>query len=314
MEETVIPVYVFLGFLDSGKTTFITPLVMGTDFTQDEKTLLILTEEGEVEYNVQGAAKQNVAVEVIDDEEEFNELTLMQLAEKHRPTQVVIEYNGMWLIETLNRAICEPWRIYQVVTTVDARTFDMYSKNMSQLMMQHISNAGMVIFNRCTDELVTSLRARNLKMLNRRCDMYLEYENGRSDIYDDGTPPFDMSLPMLEIPDEDYGVWYVDAMDHPENYDGKEVSFLGMIAQSERFPKDCCAIGRFAMVCCAEDTTFLGVLLKGPETRELKTRQWVHVRAKVKLERNRFYRGKGPMLHVIEVTPAEAPENELIYF
>ena len=314
MDERRVPVYVFCGFLDSGKTTFVTPLVMGKEFTKDEKTLLIVTEEGEVEYDPVGVRKQNVIIETIEDEEDFNDITLMALEERYRPTQVIIEYNGMWLIETLKAAIIAPWEIYQTVTTVDAGTFDMYSKNMAQLMMQHISNAAMVIFNRCTDELAASLRARNLKMLNRRADMYLEYTNGRSDIYDDGTPPFDMDVPVLDIPDRDFGVWYVDAMDHPERYDGKEISFLGMVAQSPKFPKQCCAVGRFAMVCCAADTTFLGVLLKGDQTKALENRQWVKVKARVKNERQRLYRGRGPMLYAETVEPAEAPEEELIYF
>ena len=313
MDTAMVPVYLFLGFLDSGKTSFIVPLVQGKDFTEDEKTLMILTEEGEEEYNEALCKRQNVDIVVIDDEEDFTPSALLALEEKYHPTQVVIEYNGMWLIETLNAAVCSPWKVAQVVTTVDANTFEMYAKNMSQLMMQHIANAGMVIINRCTEQLADMLRSRNLRMLNRRADIYLEYTNGKSDIYDDGTSRFDLTQDTIEIADEDYGFWYAEAMDHPEFYDGKYVKFKGIIAQSNKFGKGMCAIGRFAMVCCAEDTQFIAVLLKG-DVQEFKTRQWVTIKAFFKNEKNRFYRGNGPVLYLQEFEPADKPENDLVSF
>ena len=42
-----IPVYLFTGFLDSGKTSFIQDTISDPDFLADEKTLLIACEEGE---------------------------------------------------------------------------------------------------------------------------------------------------------------------------------------------------------------------------------------------------------------------------
>ena len=227
---------------------------------------------------------------------------------------MVIEYNGMWNLPDIQEVLPEHWVLYQIVTTVDATTFDMYSKNMASLMMQHIGNADMVVFNRCTDQLADMLRGRNLKMLNRRAEMYLEYEGERMEEYDDGTPPFDLSQPVLNLSDEDYGVWYVDVMDNPERYKGKVVSFLGQVAQSDKFPRGTCACGRFAMVCCAEDTTFLGVLLKGPEIKDLHTRDWVRVTGRVHLEHVKLYQGEGPVLHILDIAKAQPPEEELVYF
>lgn len=309
-----IPVYMICGFLESGKTNFISPMLSGPDFTADERTLLLVTEEGEEEYDPQALLHCDVRMEVFDEKEDFTRDACTRLDNKYHPTQVVIEYNGMWDLPEIQNVLPEHWQLYQIVTTVDATTFDMYSKNMSSLMMQHISNADMVVFNRCTDELAQMLRGRNLKMLNRRAEMYLEYNEDRMEEYDDGTPPFDLDQPVLELSDEDYGVWYVDVMDNPDRYQGKVVSFLGQVAQSDKFPHGTCACGRFAMVCCAEDTTFLGVLMKGPEVKDLHTRDWVRVTGRIQIENTKLYQGPGPVLHILEAAPAQAPKDELVYF
>jgi uncharacterized membrane protein YcgQ (UPF0703/DUF1980 family) len=314
MAKKQIPVYMICGFLESGKTNFISPMLTSEDFTADERTLLLVTEEGEEEYDPQALMHYDVRMETFEDQASFNKQACTKLDNKYHPTQVVVEYNGMWNLPDIQEALPEHWVLYQIVTTVDATTFDTYSKNMAQLMMQHISNADMVVFNRCTDALVEMLRGRNLKMLNRRAQMYLEYNEERMEEYDDGTPPFDLSKPVLELSDEDYGVWYVDVMDNPDRYQDKVVTFLGQVAKSDKFPRGTCAAGRFAMVCCAEDTSFLGVLIKGPEVKSLETRQWAKITGRVQIENVKLYQGEGPVLHILEVEPTEAPKEELVYF
>lgn len=309
-----IPVYMICGFLDSGKTNFISPMLTGEDFTSDERTLLLVTEEGEEEFDTQEMMNYDVRMHAFEDKADFCREACKKLDNKYHPTQVVIEYNGMWPVADIQDVLPEHWVLYQIVTTVDSTTFDSYSKNMSSLMMQHISNADMVVFNRCTDALAEMLRGRNLKMLNRRAEIFLEYNEDRMEEYDDGTPPFDLSKPTLDLDDEDYGVWYVDVMDNPDRYQGKVVTFLGQVAQNEKFPRGTCACGRFAMVCCADDTTFLGILLKGPEVKGLKTRDWVKVTGRVQMEQVKLYQGEGPVLHILDVQPAQPPKDELVYF
>ena len=314
MAKRQVPVYMICGFLESGKTNFISPMLMGEDFTADERTLLLVTEEGEEEYDEAALSRRDVRVITFDSKEDFTKEACTKLDSKYHPTQIVIEYNGMWNLPEVQDALAPDWILYQIVTTVDSTTFDAYSRNMSSLMMQHISNADLVVFNRCTDELADVLRSRNLKMLNRRADMYLEYNEERMEEYDTGTPPFDLDVPVLELSDEDFGVWYVDVMDNPDRYQGKVVSFLGQAAQSKKFPRGTCACGRFAMVCCADDTTFLGVLLKGPEVKTMQTRDWVKVTARINIEDVDLYQGPGPVLHILDVKASLPPKEELVYF
>ena len=45
-----IPVYLFVGFLESGKTKFIQETFEDPNFDSGDKTLLLICEEGEEEY------------------------------------------------------------------------------------------------------------------------------------------------------------------------------------------------------------------------------------------------------------------------
>ena len=307
-----IPVYLVAGFLDAGKTSFINDnLING--FARDERTLLLCCEDGDETY-VKNAL-DNVTVITVDDEEELTSAYLKQLENTYHPQQVMIEYNGMWQLEKLYRDILPAnWLLYQIMTIVYAPGFEVMVRNMGQLMMEKITNADMIVFNRCTPELAKSLRERNLRMVNRRADMYLEYENGESENYLLGDEcPFDLSQDKIDIPDEDFGVWYVDAMDHPEHYEGKNLHMKAMMCLSKKYPGTYVP-GRFAMVCCANDTQFLGVVAKGSALKPYRNRDWIEFTAQFKKEYFPAYQGDGPVLYVTDVHACAAPAEEVVTF
>ncbi|MBE6910377.1 MAG: hypothetical protein E7474_12540 [Ruminococcaceae bacterium] len=305
-----IPVYVVAGFLDGGKTDFINGILQD-GFAQKDRTLLICCEEGDEEYDKN--ALKNVEVVTLDDEEQFTKDELRALEKKHRPRQVLIEYNGMWPFERLNELPAN-WILYQIMTFIHAPSFEVMSRNMGQLMMEKIMNADMLVFNRATPEVAAALRKRNLRMVNRRADMYIEYEDGNSENYLTGDEcPFDMTQDPVEIPDEDFGVWYVDAMDHPEHYDGKRLRMKAIMCHSKKYPGTYVP-GRFAMVCCANDTQFLGVVARGDALGKYKNRDWIEITATCKKEFFEAYQGDGPVLYVESVTPCDAPKEEVVTF
>ena len=307
-----IPVYLVAGFLDSGKTNFING-ILEDGFARKDKTLLICCEEGEEAYEKQ--ALDNVTVVTVEEQEALTCSFLKECEKKYRPRQVLIEYNGMWMLEPLYRDILPAnWVLYQIMTFVEAGTFDVYAKNMGQLMMEKITNADMIVFNRCTAELRTSLRKRNLRMVNRRADIYLENDDGTSEDYLTGDEcPFDLSQEIIDVPDDDFGVWYVDVMDHPERYEGKLVHMKLIMCHSRNYPGIDCP-GRFAMVCCEKDVTFLGLIARGPGLDQYKNHDWMEVTAKMAVENHKAYKGKGPVMHVVSVAPCEKPRDEIVSF
>ena len=307
-----IPVYLITGFLDAGKTNFING-ILEDGFARQERTLLLRCEEGDETYNPK--ALDNVTVVEIEDEADLTCSHMKSLEKKYRPRQVLIEYNGMWQLERLYRDVLPAnWVLYQIMTFVEASTFELYARNMGQLMMEKILNADLLVFNRCTPELRDSLRQRNLRMVNRRADIYLENEDGSSEDYLTGDEcPFDLDQPVIDIPDEDFGIWYVDAMDNPDRYDGKEVHMKLLMCHSQKYPGVHCP-GRFAMVCCENDVQFLGLVAQGAGLEDYSNRDWVEVTARMAAEDHDAYRGKGPVMHVLTIAHCQKPAQEKVTF
>ena len=206
------------------------------------------------------------------------------------------------------------WVLYKIMTFVQAPTFELFVKNMGQLMMEKITNADMLVFNRCTPELKEALRARNLRMVNRRADIYLADNDGNSEDYLTGNEcPFDMTPDLIDIPDDDYGVWYVDVMDHLDRWDGKRVHMKLLMCHSKKFPGVHCP-GRFVMTCCENDIQFVGVVAKGKDLKAYKNRDWVDVTATVRKEYIEAYQGEGPVLYVDKITTCAKPAQEVVSF
>lgn len=307
-----IPVYLIAGFLDSGKTNFINGILQD-GFAKEDKTLLLRCEEGEEEYDK--AALSNVTVVALESEEALTCSFLKECEKKYKPRQVLIEYNGMWQLERLYRDVLPAnWVLYQIMCMVQASTFEAYAKNMGQLMMEKITGADMLVFNRCTPELRESLRKRNLRMVNRRADIYLENEDGTSEDYLTGDEcPFDMTQEVIDIPDEDFGVWYVDVMDHPDRYQDKLVHMTVVMCHSSQYPGIDCP-GRFAMVCCEKDVTFLGLIARGEGLDRFKNHDWMEITAKMDVEEHPAYKGRGPVMRVVSVASGKKPRQEIVSF
>ena len=112
-----IPVYVFTGFLDSGKTKFIQETLEDERFNAGERTLLLVFEEGEEEYDFSTYPHQNVYLEVLD-QQTVTTKQLQQLAKKHKAQRIVAELNGMQLVGDLYSRFPEEWVVAQEVMFV----------------------------------------------------------------------------------------------------------------------------------------------------------------------------------------------------
>ena len=309
-QDKVYPVYLVAGFLDSGKTSFING-ILSDGFALEDRTMLLCCEEGEVEYDPK--VLRNVTVVTAEDPETLTPEFLEAERKKCRAVQIIVEFNGMWQIQDFYvNAMPSSWVLYQIIAAAEGPTFEMYAKNMASLMMEKLRNADMICINRCTDELCAALRQKNLRLVNRRADIYLEKEDGTSEDYMDGTvSAFDLDAPEIRVSDEDYGLWYVEIMDNPQMYAGKTVIFRAMMCKPPKYGRYFTP-GRFAMVCCAEDMSFLAVACIGFDVSGIPERTWVEIRAEARVEHWDPYEGDGPVLHVQSVTPCEKPREEVV--
>ena len=310
MPNTETPVYLIAGFLDSGKTSFING-ILSDGFALEDRTLLLQCEEGEEEYDPE--LLRNVTVLPVEALEELTPEYLLAQQKKCQAKQVIVEYNGMWQIQDFYvNSMPESWVLYQIIATVGGPSFEMYTRNMASLMSEKLRNADMILINRCSDELCTSLRQKNLRLLNRRAEIFLEREDGTGENYMDGTvSAFDLEQPVIRISNEDYGLWYVEIMDNPEMYAGKTVVYRAIMCKPPQYG-NYFTPGRFAMVCCAEDMTFLALACIGYDVSRIPERAWVEVTAQARVEHWDPYQGDGPVLHVSSVVPCGKPAEEVV--
>lgn len=310
-----IPVYLFVGFLESGKTSFIQKSLEYSDFNSGEKTLLLLCEEGIEELDKSKFYGQNIYTHVIESTDELNMKNLSELRKKCNAERVVIEYNGMWQLDELLNNLPKGWIIYQQMMSADARTFLSYNANMRSLVYDKLQNSEFIIFNRYDDSIDKMELHKIVRAVSRNIDIAYEYKDGTVIPDDIEDPlPFDINADIIEIADDDFALWYRDLMERTDEYDGKTVKFTGIVAVDKRIPGKAFVIGRHIMTCCEDDIAYGGVVCKWSNLFELKSRDWVNVTAKISIEYNKIYQGEGPVLSAIHVIRASKPEREVVTF
>ena len=305
-----IPVYAFTGFLDSGKTKFIQETFEDERFNAGERTLLLVLEEGEEEYDFSTYPHQNVFLEVVN-QETVTTKELAALAKKHKVERGVAELNGMQQVGDLYMRFPEDWIVAQEVMFADSTTIMAYNANMRNLVMDKLVGAQMVVFNRLEKGADTMPFHKLARAANRKIDILYDYTDGTTEFDEIEDPlPFDINAPIIEVKDEDYAIWYRDMTEEPEKYNGKTVHFKAQVAMLRRDKDNMFAPGRFVMTCCVDDIQFCGIPCRYNKPKELESRSWVMVTAKISAEKHKLYRGDiGPVLTAIEVVKNAEPAN-----
>ncbi len=311
-----IPVYLFTGFLESGKTKFIQETLEDPKFNQGEKTLLVICEEGIEEYDPSLFAADGVFIETVEDEKDLTPGLFLRMRRKCGADRVIIEYNGMWQINSLYRALPEEWIVYQQMFFADASTILNYNANMRALVVDKLQTASLVAFNRLDDAKIDFMDLHRLvRGISRGVDIIYEHTDGKIEYDEIEDPlPFDINAPIIEIGDNDYAIWYRDLGDNMKNYDGKTVKFKGVVARNDKFPEDYIFVGRHIMTCCADDIAYSGLVAKGKGIEAFASYDWVTIEAAVKLEKHKAYRSKGPVLYIKSIAKSTEPEQPVATF
>ena len=310
-----LPVYLFTGFLEAGKTKTLQETLSDPDFNSGEPMLLIVCEEGVEEYDPTAFAHDNISIEVIEDAEDLTTDLFEALEKKHRPDRVLIEYNGVWLIDRLYQSLPENWMIYQEIFVADANTFETYNKNMRQLVFDKLQSCETVILNRAPSDVNMEAIHKIIRGANRRCNIGYEYVTGEFAYDEIEDPlPFDINAPIIEIADDDYAFWYRDLTEEPQKYVCKTVSFKGIVARDHQLPPRMFVIGRHVMTCCVDDISYCGMICKSLRANTLNTKDWVILTATVSFEFNKVYGNQGPVLTDLEIEPAEPPKSMVATF
>jgi len=301
-----MPVFLINGFLEAGKTKFISYTLQQEYFKADETTVLLLCEEGDTDYDPKVLAETKTKIVTVDELSELTPEFFKNIEKTYDPCRVLIEWNGIWPQDQLK--LPADWELFQQITIIDGDSFDIYLNNLKPLLSLMVKNSELIIMNRCddvADEDIVRYR-RGLKALSPQADLIFEDADGEIELeLLEEDLPYDLKADVVEITPEAYGIWYLDALENEERYKGKVFEFTAMALKAPEFPKNYFVPGRMAMTCCADDMTFLGFVCKAREARHLETGNWVKVRAKMAYEFWQDYDGIGPVLYADFVEPTE---------
>lgn len=317
-EENFVPVFVFTGFLESGKTTFIKNEWLKEDIFHDgSKTVLILCEEGVEEFNKEKLAKSNITLITLDDTSQFTEEFLFNIDKQYKPNNVIIEKCTSQTVEEMfSFDYPQDWGIADIVTLIDASTFDMYSKNMGKMMLQQYQYSSIVVFNRCDENTSKQKFRANIKASNPQASIYFQNINGDIEQFE-GELPFDYNKDSIELEDIDYGLFYIDLMDNPQRYENKTITFNAQCVQPKGFPKTAFASGRKAMTCCADDVQFLKLLCLAENVKVPKFKPWDWLKITGIMNLHALPENPNepmPVLTITKIEKSKPAQSELVYF
>ena len=310
-----VAVYLFTGFLEAGKTRFINETLKDNNFNDgSRKFLIIRCEDGEEEFDP-AELGSNMSLSVFEDEKSITPDRLCAMQKRAGAEIVIIEYNGMWMLDSLYNNLPENWLVYQEIFIADSNTILSYNANMRQLTVDKLTGCEMAVFNRTSDKTDAMALHKLVRGVSRRANICYENMDGEVTFDEIEDPlPFDVNAPVIEIKDEDYAIFYRDMSEDFEKYKNKTVRFKGIAALDSALPSGQYAIGRHVMVCCADDIAYRGIVAKGMCGVDIKTRDWIVVEGKLCEEYSKIYGTKGPVLSVKRVERASIPEQELATF
>ena len=310
-----IPVYVFTGFLDSGKSTFLQSTLEDKRFNSGERTLVLLCEEGECELDPSRFSGRNVTIEVVEDPSVFTVEYLSGLQKKCRAQRVMVEYNGMWLLSALYDNLPRNWIVYQEMMFANANDFAVFNANLRNLAVDKMQGAQLIVFNRAQKGFDKMALHKIVRGVSRRAE--IAYEYGEDDVeYDDieDPLPFDKDAMNIRIEDKDFALWYRDLSEELDSYNAKVVTFKGQVVVDKTVPENCFIVGRPLMTCCVDDIRFAGLICEWENASQLVSRDWVMITASIAVKRHSCYDRVGPVLTAIAVESTVAPENEVATF
>ncbi|MBR2415045.1 MAG: GTPase [Clostridia bacterium] len=300
------PVYLFTGFLESGKTLFLQDTLQDKRVNSGEKTLLLVCEDGEEEYDASRFSSPNVFKRVIEDIEDLTEENLSRFVRETGATRAFVEYNGMWMLQSFYDAMPENWVPYQNMLFFDANTIVSYNANMRSLVFDKLQNADSIIFNRVPNGADIMPYHKIVRGVSRRAEIVYEFTDGSIQPDEIVDPmPFDINAPVIELEDRDFALWYQDITEDMKKYDGKTIRFKAVCATNPKFPDKMFVAGRHVMTCCADDIAYCGFVTKWANADTIENAQWIMLTAKIDIRFSRLYGRRGPILNCISAESCE---------
>ncbi|MDE6661700.1 MAG: hypothetical protein K2J93_07740 [Anaeroplasmataceae bacterium] len=303
-----VPIYIVNGLIESGKTTLIKEIIENNVSYQAGSTVLVVCEEGEVEYDQSWLKEYEVTLVRVEKEADLNANLFFSIDEKYNPVQIVLEYNSFYNMDNLEFPEYMP--VYQQVTLIDASTFGIYFNNMRQAFNNLVKLSSLIIFNRCDGVTDLGNYRRQIRALNQECQIGFEGKNGQLTSMLDEDLPYDITKDTILLEDNDYPTWYIDVFDNYEKYMGKTIKFKTFVRD---ILEDSIVVGRNVMTCCENDIQFLGYEVKDVDAL-VAIGDCIFLECVVSHEYSNIAEDEVVMLHAKKVSKLPKEEDAVLSF
>lgn len=292
-----VPVFVINGFLESGKTSLIKDVISSNYGKQAGKTLLIVCEEGEIEYDQKFLDEYLVDVEYVHDETKLTKSFFEQMDNMYEPARVVIEFNSFFSFDNIE--LPNQYVIGQVISLIDASTFNIYFNNMKQIFNNVCKDADLIVFNRCDGIKDLASYRRMVRAFNSNAQIAFENKDGALSETLAEDLPYDLSKDSITLLESEYPTFYMDAFDNYERYYNKEITFLACLQELEGIDDLSTFLpGRKIMTCCANDVRFLGFETINEINAKFKSGDWAMITVTLTHEYSNFTHQEDVILHL----------------
>jgi hypothetical protein len=304
-----VPVFLINGFLESGKTSLIKDVISSNFEGQVGETLLVVCEEGEIEYEEEFLEKYKVHVQYISNQEELTREWFEKMDKEFEPARVVIEFNSFFKFDLLD--LPNQYVIGQVITLIDASTFNVYFNNMKQIFNDLVKDADLIIFNRIDGIKDLASYRRMLRAFNGNAQIAFEGKNGELSETLAEDLPYDITQQEIKLLETQYPTFYMDAFDNYERYYNKEITFLANIQELEGVDdKSEFLPGRRIMTCCANDIRFLGFETTNDINAQFKAGDWAMITVTLTREFSKITGQEEVILHLKKYVRVEQQSND----
>lgn len=307
-----VPVFLINGFLESGKSTLIKTIINQDSKLQKLDTLLIVCEQGEVEYDDEFISENKIKLVNVSKEEELTKEFFLKLDKEFYPARVVIEYNGFYDADKLEDNLPDIYVLSQSITMIDASTFGVYFNNMRQVFNNMCKNADLVIFNRIDGISTLAQFRRQIRAFNPNCQIAFEGKDGAlTDMLDEDLP-YDITKKQIHLEETDYPIWYIDCYDNSEKYMGKEIEFIARLELIDDSKEGRFVPGRRVMTCCEADTSFLGFECINRTDTKIEGGTWALITVNVTKGISEFSKEEAVILEATKIIKLAPQEDKVL--
>ena len=256
-------VFVFSGYLESGKTTAIQNILFKK--TSDEKVVIICTEKGEINYDEERLFKNNVVVVYVDEESKLDYEFLYDIKDDYNPDTVYVEFNGLWDLKKFTEgSLPDDWYVAEVFAVADGSVYESYLKTMRSTVMKPFTLADVIMFNRCGESFPKEVVRSSIKILNGSAEVFFTRTDGSIDNSFKDYETQDLNG-LIDIEENMFCQWFVDCMENTDKYLEKRVRFKAMVKAVDGLMDNQFYFGRYVIICSFEYTKFIGFITEMEE-------------------------------------------------